>query len=169
MGGLTEREATVRFHSNLCLSWTEPTLPRILASSIYSVAGDTVEFGTMVSKPYTRLLRHPCIQSVGLGCYHGGGLYPDEATRRPESILPSVFHRPSGWCRQSLTPSERWMVYDVPWSITSLAPSLPAAVRSKTCKQLLPGRCLEYGLRHLLKGFGVMDEGVFSVFRGKAC
>jgi hypothetical protein len=162
MGGLTDREVTVRLHSKLSLGWTEPPVPQVLTSSMYPAASDMVDFEEMVSKPYTRLLKHICVQSVGSGCYHGGGLFQNEAIKRPQFILPSVFHWPLSWCSQSLTPTERWVVYDVPWSITTLETALPDEVRNTTWNRLLPaGHCLEYGLRHLLKRFGVMDGGYY--------
>ena len=51
------------------------------------------------------------------------------------------------------------MVWDAPWSITSLGTRLEKPARDGLWRRMLLGRCLDYGLRHLLRGFGVMDEG----------
>jgi hypothetical protein len=53
MGGLTEWEVTLRLYSRCTLTWTEPLVPLVLPSCVYSVASDTVDLGVMVAKPQT--------------------------------------------------------------------------------------------------------------------
>jgi hypothetical protein len=159
MGGLAERKVTLRLYSRLDLTWNKPRVPSVLPSCVYSVASDTVDLGVMVPRPHTHMLPRPYVQAVGSGCYHGGGLYPLNTKGRPKFVLPSVLHRPTGWCRRALTSVEDWMVLDVPWSITQVGALLEPSARDALWKRLFPGRCLEYGLRHLLSGFGTMDGG----------
>jgi hypothetical protein len=159
-GGLTDREVTIRFHSRMHLPWIEPRVTPVLLSCVYSIASDTVDFGVMFAKPHSRLLKKQGVQAIGPGCYHGGrGLYPTETCHSPQFVLPSVFHHPSGWCRRHLTEEERWMLWDVPWNITRQVTKSASPVSVQVWKKLLPGRCLDSGLHHLLRGFGVMDEG----------
>jgi hypothetical protein len=61
------------------------------------------------------------------------------------------------------------MVWDVPWNVTKLATKDSLQVNDRVWKNLLPGRCLDSGLRHLLQGFGVLDEGgIFCLPRLRA-
>jgi hypothetical protein len=147
----------VRLYSHTPLVWAEPSVTPVLPSSVYSVASDTVDFGAMVPKPHSQLLKRQVVQALGKL-----GLLPTTTREPPQFVLPLVFHRPTGWCRRRLTAEEEWMVWDVPWNITKLAVGrhhCQRPERAQIWRQLLPGRCLDSGLRHLLWGFGIMDGG----------
>jgi hypothetical protein len=54
---------------------------------------------------------------------------------------------------------EEWMVYDVPHRITSILRSRETPRVHQDFKQLVPGRCLESGVRHFMTSFGIKNEG----------
>jgi hypothetical protein len=118
---------------------------------VYSVASDTVQMG-----------RHTKVQSLGAGVYHGGGLCPSglRLEQSQEGALPFVCHQPSGWCLRRLLPIESWSVMDVPWQIVRLTYTMEGNnAELALFRKWLPGWCLEQGLRVLLQGFGLMNEG----------
>jgi hypothetical protein len=62
---------------------------------------------------------------------------------------------------------ERWNVRDVPchggwllrWVATKLMQEMEAGVELHRFATLVPGRCLEQGLREVLQGYGVLMAG----------
>jgi hypothetical protein len=95
----------------------------------------------------------------------GGGLYPPNLERPPIFLLPSVCHMPMGWCRRTLTESEEWMLYDVPYWVVASLKYLTSDARRAHYSAILHGRCLQEGLRLVLKGLDLMDEGGGLRFR----
>ncbi len=51
------------------------------------------------------------------------------------------------------------MVYDAPHRITTLLRARKDAAVRRDFQQLVPGRCLEHGVRHFMASFGIMWEG----------
>jgi hypothetical protein len=84
---------------------------------------------------------------------------PDCTGGRLILLLPSVMQA-TGWCRGRLTDEETWMVYDAPphWVTQHLRHHSASLVAYKFW-QLLPGRCLEQGVRHFMTSFGIVCEG----------
>ena len=66
----------------------------------------------------------------------------------------------TGWCSCRLTLEETWGLYDVPHRVVELLRTLPEATPAwRNSRRLLPGRCLEYGVRRLLAGMNGRIEG----------
>jgi hypothetical protein len=160
LGGLTERSQTVRFWTLEALTWEAPPKPEFLPSMVYSVASDTEEAGRHAKAPRVRVLDPVRVKAIGPNVYHGGGLCPEVyQMAAARFLLPLVFHQPTRWCICRLLPIERWTALDVPWSIARLSKGMPAELEGEIYEQLVPGRCLEQGLRTLLRGYGLMTEG----------
>ena len=157
LGGLTKRTQKLQAYSNIRWYFEEPSPVQLLPTNVHSIASDTLDAGRTARKP--KRVRVHCSQIIPLGShtYDGSGLYPLEA-RNPYFILRSVLH-PTGWCRRQLTEDELWTVNDVPHNVLVAASSLPDDLRVGIRRQLLPGRCLQYGLRGLLEGIGILDHG----------
>ena len=156
LGGLTSLSVKLNLRSVKPLRWTPVGLPSFLPSTVYSVASDTVDIGRRHAAPSQRTLTPARVQVLGHDVYHGGGLFPLSASA-PRFLLPSVMHAPTFWCVRRLTVEEQWQVYDVPWRVFRLVSALRQ--ERHLFGKLVPGRCLEHGLRTLLKGFGLMTEG----------
>ena len=125
-----------------------------------------MEVGWRTTPPSVRCLDPVRVQPIGAGVYHGGGLCPSGmALIRAKFALPSVCHQPTGWSIRRLLPVERWNVRDVPWRVAKLTREMGENDELRRFEALLPGRCLEQGLRELLKGYGLMTEGGVLVFR----
>jgi hypothetical protein len=151
LGGLTTRSQTIWFWAAKTLTWEQPEEWRSLPSMVYLVASDTVEVSRRSKAPVVRILDPVRIQPLGPNLYHGGGLCPMEARmREAKFLLPSVYHQPSGWCIRHLLPLERWTALDVPWRIAKLTREMGVAQECAIYEKLVPGRCLEQGLRTLL-------------------
>ena len=143
--------------------WSQPEEPVRLPTSVYSVVSDTVDVGRKAVAPSPVNLQPPYdVHEISSGVFHGGGLYPLDyaAKRKPQFILWSVLH--GGWCKRRLMEVEEWSVKDVPVRIYQLAKAHPKIDLGKLWKEMLPGRCLEYGLRQVLEGIGVMSGGRVS-------
>jgi hypothetical protein len=165
LGGLTDACQTMRVWSSRDLRWVPTEPSKYLSSMVYSVASDTVQVGRHTKAPAIRVLDPVRVQPLGAGVYHGGGLCPT-GLRLEQSrfVLPSVCHQPSGWSLRRLLPNERWSVMDVPWRIVRLTSGMSLTAELGLFRGLLPGRCLEQGLRVLLRGFGLMNEGGVLTF-----
>jgi hypothetical protein len=167
LGGLTETEGHLRviMYSRRALAFEACPPSPVLPTCVYSVAGDTIEAGLPSSGPITRVLHPLRVLALGKNLYYGGGLYPRCARGvRPTFLLPTVLHHPATWCRRRLTPLETWMVWDVPYRICVLVLQAPDSARVLGRLHPPPGRCLHEGLRRLLRGLGVMDDGGWCLF-----
>jgi hypothetical protein len=165
LGGVTSLKCRVTLTGTAKpLHWTSCALPTFLPTSVASVASDTHEEGVRAPAPGTPILSAIVLAPLGSGSvFHGGGLHPGPGVLRPKFLLRSVCHQPTGWCIRELTEMESWTVYDVPWRVSKLISSLPRSTASGLYDVLKPGRCLEHGARHLMRGCGFIAEGgVFS-------
>ena len=163
LGGLTTKTVTLRILSSVQRDWNQPSVPIRLPTSVYSVVSDTVEVGRRSDPPKQINLEPPYkVHEISSGVFHGGGLYHlDHAARRkPQFILRSVLH--GGWCKRRLLEVEEWSVKDVPVRIYHLAKAHSGADLGRMWTEMLPGRCLEYGLRQVLEGIGVVAGGRVS-------
>jgi hypothetical protein len=167
LGGLTDACQVMRVWSSHDLTWVPTEPSKYLTSMVYSVASDTVQAGRHTKSPAIRVLDPVRVQPLGAGVYHGGGLCPT-GLRLEQSrfVLPSVCHQPSGWSLRRLLSNERWSVMDVPWRIVRLTCGMAEREELALFRGLLPGRCLEQGLRVLLRGFSLMTEGGVLTFEG---
>jgi hypothetical protein len=167
LGGLTESCQTVRLWTSEALTWEAPPAPAFLPSTVYSVASDREEAGQHAKAPEVRILDPVRVKGIGPSLYHGGGLCLEVSKMKAARfLLPSVYHQPTQWCIQRLLPIERWTAFDVPWSIVRLSKGMPAALEGEIYENSVPGRCLEQGLRTLLRGYGLMTEGgVLSILQ----
>eukprot|EP00980_Cylindrotheca_fusiformis_P030893 scaffold25597_cov206-Cylindrotheca_fusiformis.AAC.3 len=169
LGGLTEQRVTVygaasygKANPGLVPPWEEPSPPVFLGMPVRSIASDTVVGRRKARHPDVRSFPPPLrVRPIGNNLYHSGGLYPTfdrtcPPRFRPKFLLPSVV---LGWVHRRLTPSEEWMVFDVPYDITVLVNTLPSDVQQALWQRLLPGRCLQQALGEVLDGFGVRDGG----------
>jgi hypothetical protein len=159
LGGLTTESTVVWAYSQWPRTRRSVTCSFTLPTAVYSVASDTILKGKRAVRPVVvRLLPTPEVLQIGGNTYHGGGLYPPNLKRPPIFLLPSVCHMP--WCRRTLTESEEWMVYDVSHRVVASLKHLTAGAREAQYSALfLPGRCLQEGLKSVLTGFDLMDEG----------
>jgi hypothetical protein len=126
--------------------------PTGLPSCACTVASDTIEVGCKAKAPASRRMGQSEVSPLSGSLFHGGGLCPvgkDAPRARPVFLLPSV-HQPTGWCKRRLTMEEEWMVYDVPHRIASLLGGREVPLVHQEFKKLVPGRCLESGVRHFM-------------------
>jgi hypothetical protein len=159
LGSLTANRQRVAIWTALGAEWVEPERRPFLSTTVYFVASDTVQLGKRTPAPKVQLLEPPRVLRIGVGVYHGGGLCPpDRELHRARFVLP-VCHQPSGWCVRRLLPVERWNVMDVPWRVAKPTYDMDEDEEIGLFNGLVPGRCLEQGLRELLLGFGLMTEG----------
>jgi hypothetical protein len=164
--GLTDEFQTVQLWTAKKLDWEAPEKRTVLPLMVYSVASDTVQVSRRTTPPSVRSLDPVRIQPIGVGVFYGGGLCPlGMALIRAKFALPSVCHQPTGWSIRHLLPVERWNVRDVPWRVAKLTREIGENEELHRFEALLPGRCLEQGLRELLQGYGLMTKGCVLVFR----
>jgi len=120
---------------------------------MYSVASDTVDSGIPAMAPECVNLELPLsVVEVGRNTYHGGGSYPLGSTQvhKPSFILRDV-RSSTGWCTRRLTSVEQWTVKDVPLRVVKMADQEGIDLDGMRSR-LLPGRCLDHGLRKILNG-----------------
>lgn len=160
VGGLLDETVRLKLCSCRKWNWNEPMLERVLQTSVYQVASDTVELGRPTKAPKERLLTGPA-RAVALGrnTFHAGGLYPTMVGKfesEPNFVLPSVFS-PTRWVRRRLTAVEKWTVKDAPVRVGECA-SRAKCDMEHLWRKMKPGRCLFYGLKGILEGIGCMDD-----------
>lgn len=157
LGGLTTKRSTIWISRPYAPAvWSPPEPEFVLKTAVYSVASDTVPVGRPCKPPPSRLLSDIRVMSMGGNVYHGGGLFPIGA-RSPRFVLPSV-HSRTRWVRRSLTAEELLMVYDVPYNIFAATGS------AELIGQVHPGRCLQAGLRNMMRGMNWMERGGTFLF-----
>jgi hypothetical protein len=144
-------------------SYECPSPPTVIPGCVYTIASDTVALGRVAPAPALRRLPTCELAKLGKSLYHGGGLYPAGSKDYPVFLLPSVLTH-TGWCRRRLTLEETWGVFDVPHRVVELLSDRPAQQAWSDCRRLLPGRCLEYGIRQLLAGMNAKVEGGRIIF-----
>ena len=161
VGGLLTTKVRVKVFSRKEWNWNKPRLEGRLQTSVYQVASDTVDFGSVTTPPETRLLTGPAREvKIGKNTYHAGGLYPlnDGSKSEPNFKLPSVFSR-TRWVRRRLTTVEKWNVKDVPVRIGEQASrEIQKCDLNRIWNLLKPGRCLYYGLKGIVEGIGCLDD-----------
>jgi hypothetical protein len=156
LGGLTLLNSVLLCSTGVHRHYHDAAVADGLASCVYTVASDTLDAGTRARPPLVRRLGEARVARLGANLFHGGKLYPI-GEPRPVFLLPSVY-QPTGWCKRRLTVEEEWMVYDVPHRITSLLWERAASSVHQDFKKLVPGRCLEKGVRHFMTAFSVVPE-----------
>ena len=133
-------------------------LSGVIQGCVHTVASDAVDAGCVALAPVCCRPPSSTIVKVGKSLYHGGGLCPSGLEICPVFLLPSVFS-PTDWCRRRLTAEESWGIFEVPHRALESPRALPPVTVWGACKMLLPGRCLEHGVRRLLSGMSGRIEG----------
>jgi hypothetical protein len=158
VGGCTDSSQGVYCMARSGTLYERQLPPKVIPGCVYTIASDTVDSGRQAPPPAHRRLPSCALLKVGKSVYHGGGLYPSGRQEHPLFLLPSVLSS-SGWCRRRLTLAETWGVYDVPYRVVELLSERPVSQAWIDSRKLLPGRCLEYGVRQLLTGLQGKIEG----------
>jgi hypothetical protein len=158
VGGCTDSSQRIHCMARSGTYYARQSSPVVIPGCVYTVASDTVDSGRQAPPPTQRRLPTCTILKVGKSLYHGGGLYPAGNRDHPLFLLPSVLS-PSGWCRRRLSLAETWGIYDVPYRVVELLADRPGPQAWTDSRKLLPGRCLEYGIRQLLAGLQGKIEG----------
>jgi hypothetical protein len=157
-GGCTDSSQRVHCMARSGSLYERQLPPKVIPGCVYTIASDTVDSGRQAPPPTHRRLPSCALLKVGKSVYHGGGLYPTGLQEHPIFLLPSVLSS-SGWCRRRLTLEETWGVYDVPHRVVELLADRPVSQAWTDSRKLLPGRCLEFGVRQLLSGLQGKIEG----------
>jgi hypothetical protein len=158
LGGCSDASQRVFCMAREGATYVHPSSRKILPGCVYTIASDTIDSGRIAKAPDSRRLPACIIVKVGKSVYHGGGLFPSTLKEHPIFLLPSMLS-PTQWCRRRLTLEETWGVYDAPHHVVTLLRRRPSVAAWIDCRCLLPGRCLEYGVCHLLTGIGGRIEG----------
>ena len=159
VGGCTDGQAQVHCMVRSGTEFSRKPATFSIPSCVYTVASDTIDMGRIAAAPIMRRLPSCEVVKLSASVYHGGGLYPSDSKLPPVFLLPSVLSC-TGWCRRRLTLEEVWGLYDVPHRVVELLGRFPTSSTAwQHSKRLLPGRCLEYGVRHLLDGMDGKIEG----------